>query len=351
MEGYYSSKSLHPFVSKDVKDTVFIIGNDLKTCTIQKKKNMLKKKVLILHGFPYHYEMIPSVLYYFRDYDIDLFSSPFSYDFVQWIYHFYKKLNVTFRVIKTLVPKQYDLCIFPTDDDKIMSFHYHKLFFGTPIYIINHQKGVNRTIVPEDFKYCLDIQGIQNKNVPFHFCGCFYMNLEKKLSTIAKLTINVAVIGNGAITPDSNFLSTLRNRFSNFNVIQFFIINRVLEPAFVKEVNGIYNVHLHSNCDSETMFHLLEKSHYIYYFPSKVDLTKSSGCFGLSYSFLCRMICPPEYASALETSLALTIEDDESMELKPVDKFHLIELERERRRFINATSDHLKKLLMHVLQE
>ena len=118
---------------------------------------MLKKKVLILHGFPYHYEMIPSVLYYFRDYDIDLFSTPFSYDFVQWIYHFYKKLNVTFRVIKNLVPEQYDLCIFPTDDDKIMSFHYHKLFFGTPIYIINHLKGVNRTIVPEYFKYCLDI--------------------------------------------------------------------------------------------------------------------------------------------------------------------------------------------------
>lgn len=308
---------------------------------------MTRKKILILHGVPYHYEMIPSVLEQFKDYEIDLFVEPIKSDLIPWITSFYVKLNVPFRLLKTVSDKNYDLCCLPTDDDKKMHEFYNKNLVGIPVYIINHLKGSNRNEVDDSYKYFIDIHGVQEVNGPQHFCGSSLLHIPKKMSTLSKETISVATIGD-IIIREKNFIQELRSKFTNFNQIDFFIINRNITVSLLSEGYKHDNIHFFLKCDAQTMFHILERCHYVYYFSPSGYLTNSSGCFGLSYSFLCRLICDKRRQIQLETETPLFVEGKDIIELKPLDEEQIIEIEKERTKFISRTSNHIKKLLSDI---
>lgn len=308
---------------------------------------MTKRKVLILHGLGCHYEMIPSVLEQFKDYEIDLIVNIITGDLVHWFNSFYAKLNVPFNIITSISHKNYDLCCLPTDDDKKMYEFYKKNLVGLPVYIINHLKGVNRTKIDDSYKYCIDIHGIQEVNGPYHFCGSTVLDIEKKIFTISKQIISVAIIGD-IIIREENLLEDLKRKFTNFHQIEFFIINRRITSSLLSEGLKYNNVHFFLNCDAQTMFQILERCHYIYFFSPAVDLTNSSGCFGLSYSFLCRLICNKRRQIQLENETPLFTGEEDKFELKPLQKEQIIEIEKERTKFISKTSNDIKNLLSQL---
>ena len=308
---------------------------------------MTKRKVLILHGLPCHYEMIPSVLEQFKDYEIDLLVNRIRIELEHWFNYFYAKLKVRLRIITNISDKNYDLCCLPTDDDKKMYEFYKKKLVGIPVYIINHLKGSNRTEIDGSYKYCIDMHGIQEVNGPHHFCGSTVLDIEKKVFTISKPIISVAIIGD-IIIREENLLEDLKRKFTNFHQIEFFIISRRIKISLLSEGLNHNNIHFLLNCDAHTMFQILERCHYIYYFSPTVDLTNSSGCFGLSYSFLCRLICDTRRQRQLENETPLFTGVEDKFELKPLDKEQIIEIEKERTKFISETSNHIKNLLSHI---
>lgn len=309
---------------------------------------MTKTKVLILHGLPCHYEMIPSILEQFKDYEIDLLVNIVTKDLIHWFNSFYAKLKFPFSIITNISHNNYDLCCLPSDDDKKMYEFYKKNLIGIPIYIINHLKGSNRTDVDDTYKYCIDIHGIQEIQKPSHFCGSTFVNVKKKMNTLSKPRISVATIGD-IIIREENILEDLKSKFTNFHQIDFFIINRRITTSLLSEGLKYNNLHFFLNCDAQTMFQILERCHYIYFFSPTVDLKNSSGCFGLSYSFLCRLICDKKRETQLETSTPLFKETDEIFELKQLDEEQIIEIEKERTKLISKTSNHIKNLLSHLV--
>ena len=137
------------------------------------------KKTIILHHFSFHYEMIPSILEQFHDYEIDLYFTQKNDDLNNWN-KIYSQMNIPYKIIEQIKHRNYDLIILDTDDDQIMCQVYNDYFHGIPIYIINHSKEGNRSKIYPEFKRIIDIHGIQEKLSPFHFCGFNYINIEEK---------------------------------------------------------------------------------------------------------------------------------------------------------------------------
>ena len=319
---------------------------------LSKKKNV-RKKLLILHGIPCHYEMLPSILVHFQNFEIDILSctSPDIYD---WASHFLNKLNiqfnmiVNFRMLKNIQDKKYDLCILPTDDDYLMSILYDNALDSIPLYVINHARGEGiRSKIHSPQKYALDIHGIQNRNQPFHFCGVDFISVNDKMKLLSKPRISVAILG-GLAGEEENFLSDLKRRIKNFEDIDFYIINRF--PVYwMSEGAKHSNIHFFIQCTTATMFEILKRCHYMYFFAHKRgSVNTCSACFGMSYSFLCRLVCDTKRMEQYEIKTPLFKDMDEQFELQCLSEKEVYEMEQERRELISKTSDNIKTLLPNV---
>jgi len=296
-------------------------------------------KTIILHHFPFHYEMIPSILTQFQDYKIDLYFTQKTDDLKNWN-NIYSQTNIPYNIIDQIKHKNYELVILDTDDDQIMCQVYNDYFKGIPVYIINHSKDGNRSKIDEIFKRTIDIHGINKKLNPFHFCGFRYINIEEKLKKLSN-KISVAIIGD-IINEETDFLDNLIKRFKNFNDIDFYIINRNYPYWYTKKY---LNIKYFINCNTQIMFKILERCHYIYFFAFSRGINTCSACFGLSYSTLCRMVCCERIREQYNIKTPIFKNMTESFDLIPLNKENLIDINIERESLINQTGTYIKNLL------
>jgi len=293
------------------------------------------KKAIILHSFPFHYEMLGSVLHYFSEYTIDILSLEDHY----WN-RIYSKLYKNYKCIPAVIHTDYDLCILPTDDDKTMCDVYTKFFLGKPVYIINHIKNTHRSTIPDEYKRCIDIHGIQNPLQPFHFCGYKYVSSTHDKLRLVSQRVSVAIVGD-IINRERFFFKELFNRFTNFKDIDFYVINRW--PSRWKM--DFPNVYYRINCNTEEMFNILEKCHYMYFFASSQTKTACSGCFGLAYSTLCRMLCSTDRKEQYEIESPLFENMESNITLAPVSKEDIEMVEKERDLLISKTNRFISEIL------
>lgn len=293
------------------------------------------KTAIILHSIPFHYEMLGSVLHHFSEYTIDILSIQDHY----WN-QIYSKLYKNYKCIPSIIHTDYDLCILPTDDDTTMCDVYKNFFLGKPVYIINHIKTGNRSTIPEQYKKCIDIHGIQNPLQPFHFCGYKYtVSTLDKVRLLSK-RVSVAIVGD-IINTERFFFKELFNRFTNFKDIDFYIINRL--PSIWKI--DFPNVYYHINCNTEEMFNILEQCHYMYFFAYKRGKMTSSACFGLGYSTLCRMLCSSDKKEQYEIESPLFENMESKITLAPVSKEDIEMVQVERDLLISKTSEFISEIL------
>lgn len=296
-------------------------------------------KAIVLHHYYYHYEMIPSILTQFKDYEIDLFFTQKNEDLKSWN-TIYSQLNIPYNMIDQIKHRNYDLIILDTDDDKIMCHVYNDYFRGIPIYIIKHVKDGDRSNITPSLKKTIDVHGINQKFTSFHFCGFRYISVEEKLKKISN-KISVAIIGD-IVNEEKDFLNSLIKRVKNFNDIDFYIINRTYPYWYTKKY---LNIKYFISCSTQIMFKILERCHYIYFFGFTRGVDKSSACFGLSYSTLCRMVCCDRSREQYNIETPIFKNMSDSFELKPLIKENLIDIDNERETLINQTGIHIKNLL------
>ena len=296
-------------------------------------------KTIILHHFPFHYEMIPSILTQFQNYEIDLYFTQKNDDLKNWI-SIYSQINIPYKIIDQINHKNYDLIILDTDDDQIMCQIYNDYFKGIPIYIINHINDGNRSNIDPIFKKMINIHGINEKFTPFHFCGFRYINIEEKLKKLSN-KISVAIIGD-IINEEEDFLESLIKRFKNFNDIDFYIINRNYPYWYNKKY---LNIKYFINCNTQIMFKILERCHYVYFFAFTRGLKTCSACFGISFSTLSRMVCCERTKEQYNIETPIFKNMDENFNLKPITKEIIIKINNERESLINQTGTYIKNLL------
>ena len=260
----------------------------------------------------------------------------------EWI-SIYSKLNYNINYLNSISKTNYDLVILDTDDDREMCKLYNQLFLGIPVYIVNHVKTGNRSTIPEQFKLDIDIHGIQKEGQPFHFCGYNFLSVEEKLTTLSPRP-SVAIIGD-VINEEKDFLDLLKNRFTNFDEIDFYIINRI--PPYWK-TDKYSNIKYFINCNTILMFKILARCHYVYYFALKRGTETCSACVGMAFSNLCRLLCWETKKKQYETVSPIYKSFDERFELKPIKKEDLIQVEVEREILRNKTKQFIKQKLNHI---
>lgn len=302
------------------------------------------KKCIILHGFWFHYEMIPSCLEQFKNYDIDLYISQNTEDFRNW-YVIFKRLNISFNVIFSITHKNYDLVILPTDDDKVMYNLYNEKLNGIPCYIINHLATTgNRTLIDDKYKKDIDIHGIHTLrgSNQFHFCGYNYIDVEEKFTKLSN-RISIAILGD-LVNEEDNFLMDMKNRFINFEDIDFYIINR-MTPYWVKEASKYPNIKLFISCNTQIMFKILEKCHYVYFFGVKRGLKSCSACFGCAFTTLCKIVCCERIKSMYEFTTPLYKSMNDRFFIEKITKNDLEKIKNERNFLMIETSKFISKIL------
>lgn len=297
------------------------------------------KKAIILHGFWFHFEMLGSIYELFgNEYELDLYAKPFPQLF-EWI-TIYSKLNLNVNYLNSISNTNYDLVILDTDDDKEMCELYNRYFFGIPVYVINHVNTGNRSNITKQFKFDIDIHGIQQEGKPFHFCGYNYLSVEEKVKNLSPI-ISVAIIGD-VVNEEKDFLDLLKNRFTNFEDIDFYVINRT-PPYWMTDRYS--NIKYFINCNTILMFKILARCHYVYYFALKRGTQTCSACVGMAYANLCRLLCWETKKQQYEIVSPMFKSFEERFELKPISKEDLMSIEVEREILRNKTKLFMKKKL------
>lgn len=351
----------------------------LSQSVIEEKEKSTERRLsaILLHGFPFHYEMIGSIIEQFgAKYKLDILAAD-TPDLRNWRY-VYSRLGANHSFITTINRVDYDLVILDTDDDKTMCNVYNQYFTPIPVYVINHIKTGNRSslgearaqrapsatphdpLIPQPVArrdrqptacaqpvntldittpstsippvFAIDIQGIHKPGAPFHFCGYNYINTEQKVKSLSA-RISVAVIGD-IINEELHFFTLLKNRFINFEDIDFYIINRNI-PYWRADAAPYKNVILMIQCDTVNMFRVLEKCHYVYFFADKRGLMTSSACFGMAFSTLCRMVCSPDKRDQYEITTPLFKPKNEVFELPTLTRIDIESVENERKRLVS----------------
>jgi len=261
---------------------------------------MSSPTALLIHNFNCHYEMVYSVINYFGDkYNLDIL---FGVNIKYWT-KIYSKINKKFNIID-FPNKKYDLIILDTEDVKTnWNFweQHQKLISNkhTHFFVISHDKSypIGNYFIPDNKITRLFIQGIHPGFD--YYCPIFPMiSPEKKMKIIKRDTlIRVAIVGD-ICNRDPNFILNLKNRIKNYNECEFTFINRIYTPHFISSIDPSLHYKLYTFIDADLMFSLLFLSDYVYYYPEVLKHNLGINCTGshnLSYSSLCKFICPVEF--------------------------------------------------------
>ena len=161
------------------------------------------KNVLILQGINCHFHTLCSFLEQFQEYEIDMLFpqevEPNHYSterFDGWS-QVCDHMNLKYNLIQKVTKKKYDFCVLPTDDDKVGCSYYNRYFKGTPVLVMNHERGLNRDVINPEYKRQLWIWGTHHPASDYYFFGFHYLNIDEKMRLLSP-RISVVIVGDAS---------------------------------------------------------------------------------------------------------------------------------------------------------
>lgn len=272
---------------------------------------MPRQNALLIHRINCHYEVVYSIINYFGDnFNLDIVFNNNNQNIKSWL-KTYSKVNKKFNLLDcnftlhSLLPiKRYDLIILDTEDVKANWNFWessYKLISNksTRFFVVSHDNAypIANYFVPDNKLTRLTIQGIHSG--PDYYSPIYPMiSPEKKMKIIKRDSLIRVVIVGDICNRDPNFIYHLKNRISNYKECEFAFINRDFSANFRSSLGGGLIYKLYKFIDADLMFNILFLSDYIYYYPEDLKGNIAINCTGshnLSYSSLCKFICPIEF--------------------------------------------------------
>ncbi len=268
---------------------------------------------LLIHALECHYEMVPSVLHYFRnakrlDFYMPTDTDTYGHGFNEWNKVF-NKLEVPYNFVSKDQVKNihdYDCFILDTDDNpKNWDFiknnlsHYSEKLVTKKCKMFSIHHGLGRNMLKKcGFEDSCDtvsmyVPGLNIENI--YYWSAPLITTNKKCNVISMLTsVNIVVLGD-IMNRDKKFIENLKTRITNHNDVHFHFINRYYSEKLLSDIgtSGL-NISRYEDIPTLQMYNILFICDYIYYYPETI-ITTLSGSYNISYSTLCKYICPIEY--------------------------------------------------------
>jgi len=208
--------------------------------------------IAIYHGLPIiHYEMLGYLIEYFLISKIKINIYAHISDWKEY-YEKLFQINMIWNTPIKFDPNNYDLIFLLTDDD--ITFKNEWLDINK-IVIIDHTYTMRR----ENGFYRFGTRFYSGKPNHEWAIPCYNsITIDEKYKYLENCSnINITCIG---VQNRPVSISFLQELFVNFTDITFHIIARYIDLQLYE---GYNNVHIYVNCDTNIMFDIIKKSHYI----------------------------------------------------------------------------------------
>jgi hypothetical protein len=310
-------------------------------------------EAIVPHQFDFHFEMFGGVCEYFASrYRLHFFipmaniaSKKIIFD--SWVdilmsYCNRRKFIAPIFHTDNIPSLRYELCIIPTDDDRLAYQVYSIVKQHNPnmrVFCINHTDMGNRNPLPPHLS--VRIQGIWTQD--FYANMMRYITTDEKMAMLSTERVRLLVMGD-IIRTEKNFLVDLRRRISNFSDVDIFFLNR--QPA-TEEISDP-NIFQIVNCTTHTIFDILKRCHYVYFFSTVRGSNSSTAAFPLAFSTLCRMVCCERSRKQYHITSPLFYEMNDTFSLTLPTRQEIADVETERERLLQQTSCLLDKMLNQI---
>ncbi len=278
-------------------------------------------RVAIFNGFPFHHETFGVFLHYTKNksYEVTLFTNQeYSYN---W-FNVYKRLFGECFTLKKHTEftedefNSHDFIIVTTDDD----FSFNDTFMLLPnasnkVLTYDHDYRNRRPSI----RYHVGTRPYttRNRHLPYIYAAYPCITIEDKITTLVNEPyINITLVGGYIedIVEKINFLK-LSNDIRN---IKFHFVDRYPRIEYINLINSTgLDVAFYYGIDTDTMFELLKKTHYLVFVGKKHIFDSSSGSVGLSFCTGCTMLMSKEYNTDYQFKNAIFFEDSPTLQRIP----------------------------------
>jgi len=242
-------------------------------------------KCCIFNSLAVHYEMYAYVLDYFKEkkLSIDVYTNKTNQS--GWLDFYEQKFNITtWFPISFFNASAYDYVFLLTDDDT----GYEPFWNHTTRVIVVEHDGKRRLNLKS---YCT-IQTRQFKLREPPDPDTWVMPVWNNLSTERFNKLTVLSIGNS-----SNGIN-LPSLFSNFNEIDFILVDRYINSA------NTTNITRYNNLSASSLIEIAKKAHYIVFWPTNSFLEghkyhSISGAFPLAFTVGTPLLMPESFIEPL----------------------------------------------------
>lgn len=324
---------------------------------------------LLIHKFPCHYEMIPSVINYFGGENLDCIIGFAKTNWKPMYDKISNMINKPYNLINldTLLTqkKYYDYIIIDTEDAQpnwefignYMKNYEDRLLDGrTKIFVVSHNSNlpVASYFISDKYITRMYIQGIQlSQNIEHYYYNAVRaIDANKKLKIIKRdKVIRVAVVGD-IVNRDKNFIANLKKRITNYSNIEFQFISRKYSDCFISSLDSSLTVKLNESITATEMYNILFLCDYIYYYPEYTvnDIgSKATGSFNMAYSTLCKYICPIQFIEQYDMNQqcgSYLKNPNDSITLTKITYDDILLIEEDGNRMYSKTKDFIEKSLI-----
>ena len=260
---------------------------------------------------------------------MDIYCSHDSSEIYEW-FQVMSSLAIRYNFLLTLDRSvKYDYVIIPTDDDKNAKDIYDRNFPSVPVLTITHIR--NKCRFENSLFKSIPIHGIGFPSFSPMYDG---INLQLKQLYSKMSPLNIVVLGN-QINRAPGFFDVLKNKISNFDKINVYVISRQ-EYNFECQYK---NVFFYKGVRNKIMINFLEKADYVYYGDlSDRYKESSSACVPLSFSYLCRLLTLPHLNDQYKLHSSLLLQD-KPIELEKLSLEDIQNVNNEKQHFLLLTKN------------
>jgi len=298
-----------------------------------------KKKVALYNGFPFHYEMIGYLLYYFLERNMDIIVYCYlhkSNGYIEVFKYLFENRNIEYRCMSLFnsEKEQYDFIVLITDDD--LSFKTDDENINNRTIRIDHSILVRRT----EIKKCIATRPFFNGLVRPWALPCYpVISLNNRLDIIKnnnKVETHVLILGN-----DHMYHTTIMNRLYSEKTIVIHAISRDMNEYRFSKLNENITLKIYKDIHALELFQIATKCDYVLtdiFINPDYENQKMSGSVPLSFSILLPLIISKQTNSHYQFKNIIEFDkySNDNIILKNMNEEFFIHLENERKELINV---------------
>lgn len=272
--------------------------------------------VALFHGFPtFHFEMLGYIIEYFKFKNLldklTIYANN-NIDSINWLLFYNKIFDIKLIWIEPIKFNSHlhTHVILITDDD----IYFNNTNSNLKIICIEHQDFIKRYNTYKRLGTRF-FPKRQECPCPWAIASFNTIDINRKIEILNDQSyINVILLGQ--TVPEK--IEDLKNIFSNFDNIHFYIIIRKLNYIY-NDIDNYKNIFIYENCPTNIMLKLIYNSHYILCFDIKDNEHYiSSVCAGsihLSFSFGCKLIIPNSWNNNFKFKSVITYDKNSKLVL------------------------------------